>query len=104
MEKADYGACVAVVGEANRQEDYTSNFTLQSIGDTGDPDFHLDEGNGVVAQGLEALRVDDVRVGPCVWDSLGSDSGGSCGLANSGSEAVVIRRLLDVEARIGLVV
>ena len=46
---------VVVVGEANRQEDLTPNFSLQSFGDTGNPDFHLDEGLGVVAQGLEGV-------------------------------------------------
>ena len=57
---------VAVVGEANRQEDPTPIFSLHSFGDTGDPYFHVDEGVGVVAQGLEGVRADDVRVGPCV--------------------------------------
>ena len=75
VEETDCAALVAVVGEANRQEGPTSHFLLQSFGDTGDPDCHLNEG-------LEGLRADDVRVSPCVCDSLGIDLGGSCGLAD----------------------
>ena len=101
---ATWNACVTVVGEKHRQEDPTFNFSLQAFGDTGDPDFHFDEGSGVVAHVLEGVRANDVRVGPCVCNSLGSDSRGSCDLADSGSEGVMVRRLLNVEACVGLVV
>ena len=66
MEESDCVALVAVVGGANRQEDPTSDVLLQPSGDTGNPDFQLDEGVGVVAQGLKGGEADDVHLGPCL--------------------------------------